>query len=97
MDYFTIQSQLHGDRASHCMLGALVFSQKINCRRSKVPGAYSGHPIYSVLQGIQLELQSGRTRFDKPSSVFVRAASICKHILCDVGSASCSGIDASMQ
>ena len=24
-------------------------------------------------------------------------ASICKHILCDDGSASCSGIDASMQ
>ena len=25
---------------------------------------YSGHPIYSLLQGIQLELQSGRTRSD---------------------------------
>ena len=41
--------------------------------RPKVPDAYSGRPIYSILQGIQLELQSGRTRSDRPSSVFARA------------------------
>ena len=34
--------------------------------RPKVQDAYSVHPTYSVLQGIQLELQSGRTRSDRP-------------------------------
>ena len=62
---------------------------------------YSVHPIYTILQGIQLELQSGRTRSDRQRKMFARAnkitASICKHILFDDGSASCSGIDASMQ
>ena len=32
----------------------------------KVQDAYSVHPIYSILQGIQLKLQSGRTRSDRP-------------------------------
>ena len=33
--------------------------------RPKVQDIYSVHPIYSILQGIQLELQSGRTRSDR--------------------------------
>ena len=35
----------------------------------KLPDSYSGHPIYSVLQGIQLELLLGRTRSDRPCSL----------------------------
>ena len=68
---------------------------------TKVPDAYSGRPIYAILQGIQLELRSGRTRSDRPSSVFARAnksySYFCKHILRDEGSVLCSCIDALMQ
>ena len=35
----------------------------------KVPDAYSGHPIYSILQGKQLEWLLGRTRSDRPCSI----------------------------
>ena len=49
----------------------------------------------------QYELQSAGTQSDRPYSVFTRAnkntAIICKHSLCDDGSTSYSGIDASMQ
>ena len=30
-----------------------------------------GHPIYSILQGIQLELRSSRTRSDRPCLLFL--------------------------
>ena len=58
-------------------------------------------PIYSILQGMQLALQSGRTRSDRPCSLHHASmleeikvtATICKLILCDKQSASCSGID----
>ena len=33
--------------------------------RAKVQDAYSFYPTYSILQGVQLELQSGRTRYDR--------------------------------
>ena len=33
--------------------------------KSKVQDAYTIHPIYSIYQGIQLELQSGGTRSDR--------------------------------
>ena len=62
---------------------------------TKVHDAYSVHPTYSILQGIQLELQSGRTRSDRRQKRIT--ASIYKHILCDDRSAACSRIDASMQ
>ena len=39
----------------------------------KVPDAYSGHSIYSILEGVLLELQFSRTRSDRLSSVFARA------------------------
>ena len=37
---------------------------------SKVPVAQLGPPMYSISQGIQLELQSGRTRPDRPCSLY---------------------------
>ena len=33
---------------------------------TKVQDAYLVNPIYFILQGIQLELQTGRTRSDRP-------------------------------
>ena len=45
----------------------------------KVPDAYLGQPIYSILQGIQLELLLGRTRSDRPCllhrCIYARACS----------------------
>ena len=45
-----------------------------------MPDAYSGQSIYSVLQGIQLELQSGRTRSDRPFSVFAKSNQITFYV-----------------
>ena len=69
---------------------------------SKVPVAQLGPPMYSISQGIQLELQSGRTRPDRPCSLYhasmpeqIKATTtVCKHILCEKQSASYFGIDA---
>ena len=36
-----------------------------------MPDAYLGDHIHSIVQGIQLELQSGRTRCDRPCSGFI--------------------------
>ena len=47
--------------------------------RPKVPDAYSGQPIYPILQGIQLQLLLGRTRSDRPcllhQCIYARACS----------------------
>ena len=52
-------------------------------------------------QGIQLELQLGRAQSDSTFSIFARAnksySYICNRFLYDEVSASCSGLDASMQ
>ena len=61
-----------------------------------MPVAWFGHPIFSILQGIQLELQSGRTRSDRPCLLHHASmpkqikvtATICNHILCDEQNAS---------
>ena len=66
--------------------------------------ALLSHPIYSILQGMQFELQSGRTHSDSPCLLHHASmpeqmkliVTICKHILCDERSASCSGIAANM-
>ena len=42
---------------------------QIICQRIKVPDALSGHPMYSILQGIQFKLLSGRTRSDRTCSL----------------------------
>ena len=67
----------------------------------KVPDMYSGHLIHSILQGIQFEPQSGRTRSDRSCSIFARANKSYSYYLqahfCDKGSASYYGIDESMQ
>ena len=63
--------------------------------------AWSGHPIFYILQGIQLELQLGRTRFDRPCSLrhvytpgqITVTTTICKHILYNERSVSRSGIE----
>ena len=44
-----------------------------------MPDAYSGHPIYSVIQGIQLKRLSGRTRSDRPYSLHRCDASLPEH------------------
>ena len=44
---------------------ALEVERFIRYASTKVHDAYSVHPTYSILQGIQLELQSGRTRSDR--------------------------------
>ena len=58
---------------------------------------------YLILRGKQqVQLQSGRTQSERPYSLHHACmpeqmrvtAIICKHILCDEQSASCSGIDA---
>ena len=62
---------------------------------TRVPDAYSCHPIYSTLQGINWSYnQVGHNLIDRlqsfPEQIKV-TATICKHILHDEGSASCSG------
>ena len=44
---------------------ASKFDSIVQSSGPKVPDAYSGQPIYSILQGIQLELLLGRTRSDE--------------------------------
>ena len=66
-----------------------------------VQDAYSVHPIYTIFKVYNSSCtQVGRDLIGRvkssPKQIKI-TASICKHILCDDGIASCSGIDASMQ
>ena len=58
----------------------MIISEAFACKHTylnlfipKVQDAYSVHPIFSILQGKQLELQSGRTRSDRPRQIFAWA------------------------
>ena len=51
----------HRDKASS--------SVELSLFRPKVPDAYLGHLIYSILQGIQLKLLLGRTQSDRACSL----------------------------
>ena len=67
---------------------------------SKVQGAYLIHPIlyYKVYNSSCSRV--GHDLIDRVKSSLEQikiTAYICKHILCDNGNASCSGIDAAMQ
>ena len=63
-----LQFQFHSTKNKSIMM--ITFNSPANQAQKmtlipKVPDAYSDHPKYSILQGIQLELLLGRTRYDR--------------------------------